>query len=362
MKTFLLFVALICATTMATPLPPTTASGEPLSAFLASLKQGLENLLAMVNRFENGQSTQIDQSIPRILVVTGYGDSMKQTQLWPKPESQCALHDFPLEVSGAVGFWTAQGPTVCGGYDGEKTSNKCFLYKENQWTPWTNMGTVRWGASAIQINPNQALIIGGKDENGNRLKSTELISSSGSEEMTDFPVKIVGHCSFKINATHAIVTGGDQDRSISTPNTWYVDLTTTRVTPGPTMKTGRRTHGCTTFQHGTKSFGIVSGGYNYYGDGKLDSTEMIELDQESPEWTEGPKLPRKLVDLTLVQTTQGTFALGGSDGSNRRNEVLQLDCPGDQISSCQWKEVGNLQFARYLHVSIPIPESYDICN
>merc|ERR1719281_1027569 len=132
------------------------------------------------------------------------------------------------------------------------------------------------------MNPNQAFIIGGYDENRNSLKTTELISSSGSEEMTDFPVTIYVHCSFKINATHGIVTGGYQDRSIS-PITWYVDLTTTRVTPGPTMKTGRRDHGCATVQHGTKSYGIVSGGY----DGRyLDTTEMIDLDQDSPTWTE----------------------------------------------------------------------------
>merc|ERR1712062_429225 len=143
-------------------------------------------------------------------------------------------------------------------------------------------------------------------------------------------------------------------------NTWYVDLTTTRVTPGPTMKTGRLDHGCSLFQHGTKSYGIISGGND--GSDWLDSTEIINFDQESPSWTEGPKLPRKLTGLTLVQTSQGTYAMGGWDGSNDRTEVLQLDCPGDQISSCQWKEVGNLQFARLDHVSIPIPESYDICN
>merc|ERR1711862_989865 len=354
----------ICATTMATPLPPTTASGEPLSAFLASLKQGLENLLAMVNRFENGQSTQIDQSIPRILVVGGIGEVSKQTQLWPKPDYQCTLQDFPLEVSGAVGFWTAQGPTVCGGRRG---GNKCFFYsKEHQWMPWTNMGTARQDASALQINPNQALIIGGNDENLDDLKTTELISSSGSEEGIKFPVTIRGHCSFKINATHGIVTGGIQDgEKVSlfkmSGNTWYVDLTTTRVTPGPTMKTGRfyhGYHGCATFQHGTKSYGIVAGGY------EEDSSEMIALDQESPEWTEGPKLPRGLHSLTLVQTSQGTYSMGGVGvgDSNYRNEVLQLDCPGDQISSCQWKPVGNLEFARYGHVSIPIPEYYDICN
>ena len=56
--------------------------------------------------------------------------------------------------------------------------------------PWTNMRTARKYASALQINPNQALIIGGYDENGNDLKTTELISSSGSEAGKDFPVTI----------------------------------------------------------------------------------------------------------------------------------------------------------------------------
>jgi len=357
MKTFLLFVALICATTMATPLPPTTASEEPLSAFLGSLKQALENLLAMVNRFENGQSTQTNQSIPRILVVSGDGDSMKQTQLWPKPDYQCTLQDFPLEVSGAVGFWTAQGPTVCGGL----REKRCFFYsKEHQWMPWTNMGTARHQASALQINPNQALIIGGADDNWDDLKTTELISSSGSEARKDFPVTIAYHCSFTINSTHGMVAGGYQD--VSSSSTWFVDLTTTRVTPGPTMKTGRTYHGCSVFQHGAKSYGIISGGQ--YGSDRLDSTEIIDFDQESPSWTEGPKLPRKLDGLTLVQTSQGTYAMGGDDsGGNDRNEVLQLDCPGDQISSCQWLEMPEkLDFARSGHVSIPLPDSYEICN
>ena len=160
--------------------------------------------------------------------------------------------------------------------------------------PWTNMGTARYYASALQINPNQAFIIGGYDENGNRLKTTELISSSGSEEGKDFPVRIVDHCSFPFNATHGMVTGGFQDGSTSA-NTWFVDLATTRVTPGPTMKTGRRYHGCSLFQHGTKSFGIVAGGHN--SGGYLDSSEMIELDQESPEWTEGMQDKSKIVYL-----------------------------------------------------------------
>merc|ERR1712241_40652 len=155
-----------------------------------------KNLLAIVQRFENEQSTQIDHPMPRILVVTGSGYFRKQMELWPKTDSQCTLQDFPFKVHGAVGFWTAQGPTVCGG-NAYGVSNKCFIFKNKQWMPWTNMGTARGYASALQINPNQALIIGGKDKNWNDLKTTELISSSGSEEGIDFPEKIVGHCSFK---------------------------------------------------------------------------------------------------------------------------------------------------------------------
>ena len=63
-------------------------------------------------------------------------------------------------------------------------------------------------------------------------------------------------------------------------------------------------------------------------------------------------------------TSQGTYAMGGDDeDDNERNEVLQLDCPGDQIQSCQWQEMPEkLEVGRFDHVSLSLPESYDICN
>ena len=48
----------------------------------------------------------------------------------------------------------------------------------------------------------------------------------------------------------------------------------------------RRDHGCSTFKLGTKTYGIVAGGY-HEDRGYLDSAEIIDLDQESPTWTEG---------------------------------------------------------------------------
>merc|ERR1711860_317863 len=300
LKMVKLFLTLALAMSVASqPLDTVATSGAATlsTQFFNWVQMGFEAFLVWARQgFGLNTDEENTTARPRILVVTGYRNRgyTKKTEVWPKPESQCTLPDFPLGVSGAVGFWTAQGPMVCGG-DGE---DKCFLYKNHQWMPSTNMGTQRTWASAVQINSNQAIIIGGcYDENRNDLKSTELITSTGSEEGEDFPVTIKYHCSFKINSTHALVTGGDQDESRSA-STWFVDLTTTTVTPGPKMTSARVDHACSTLQLGRKTFGVVAGGREYTN--YLDSTEWIDLKEDSPTWTEGPKLPRRLEGLTLV--------------------------------------------------------------
>ena len=219
-------------------------------------------------------------------------------EIWSQEKTQCSVPDFPLEVDGAVGFWTEEGPTVCGG-GAYSINNQCYFFnnRQRQWMPWTTLKEERRiGASAIQIDRNTALIIGGGSSGGNRNhhNSTEILSSSGSIE-GEFPVTIKGHCTFKINSTHGLITGGRQNEKYST-STWYVDLTTTTFTPGPEMLMRRWYHGCATFQMGDKTYGIVSGGNRDPEPGssiprsygvQLDSTEIIELDQRSPTWTEG---------------------------------------------------------------------------
>ena len=68
--------------------------------------------------------------------------------------------------------------------------------------------------------------------------------------------------------------------------------------------------------------------------------------------------------LTLVETGQGVLAMGGWDENyDERIEILKLDCPDDKITNCHWQEMEQkLEKGRRFHVSIPIPESYDICN
>ena len=72
----------------------------------------------------------------------------------------------------------------------------------------------------------------------------------------------------------------------------------------------------------------------------------------------------------LVETSLGTYAMGGRTfdagelyTGEYRSEVLKLECPGDQIQSCQWQKMSEkLEVGRYAHVAISLPDTYDICN
>ena len=201
------------------------------------------------------------------------------------PNTICTLQeDFPLEVYGAVGFNTPLGPAYCGGKK-ENYNKQCFIFNsDHEWIPWVDMTSPRVFAAAIQANEHQTMILGGFGPDFINLKSSELIeleSSLGPE----LQVTIYRHCILKINATFGLITGGLQDSSSSfSAATWYLDLQSFDITPGPRMQISRAAHGCATFHLGSKTYGIVSGGYN----GKtLDSTEVINMNEINPTWIFG---------------------------------------------------------------------------
>ena len=79
-------------------------------------------------------------------------------------------------------------------------------------------------------------------------------------------------------------------------------------------------------------------------------------------------MPRIRTGLALVETSLGILAIGGrgrdgNDFPDYLSEVLKLECQNDQIQSCGWEEMEQkLEVGRGFHVSIPLPESYDVCN
>ena len=208
------------------------------------------------------------------------------------PNSICTLkNDVPLKVYGPVGFNTPLGPAFCGGTKSreENYNKQCFIFNsDNEWIPWVDMTTPRVFAAAIQVNETQTMLLGGFGQGVVPFRSSELIdleSSLGQMHSLKSPVTLYRHCILKINATFGLITGGLQDSSSSfSAATWYLDLQSFDITPGPRMQISRAAHGCATFHLGSKTYGIVSGGYN----GKtLDSTEVINMNEINPTWIFG---------------------------------------------------------------------------
>lgn len=164
-----------------------------------------------------------------------------------------------------------------------------------------------------------------------------------------------------INTTTAFITGG-YTGSYSR-ETYFIDINNWRWTKGPQMEEARSRHGCALFRHIDKNYAVVAGGYNGNG---LSSTEILDLDSGTLEWTKGPELPVNMYKFPLVSTSQGIMAVGGSDWTNYRSkdEILQLICQdGQDPNQCQWQEYPKkLDVARWEHVVIPLPASYEICN
>ena len=208
------------------------------------------------------------------------------------PNSICTLKDdVPIEVYGAVGFNTPLGPAFCGGKK-ENYNKQCFIFNsDNEWIPWVDMTTPRVFAAAIQANEHQTLLLGGFGQDGSDvpLKSSELIeleSSLGPMDSLKSQATMWRHCIIKINATFGLITGGVHNSHYCAA-TWYLDLQSFDISPGPRMQNSRVAHGCATFHLGSKTYGIVSGGFN--NGREIDSTEFIEFNVENPSWIDGKK-------------------------------------------------------------------------
>ena len=219
-----------------------------------------------------------------MLVVSGFpwesGQKVELIDLG-RPNIICDIPDFPIQVTGAVGFNSINGPTICGGRKSDGTvTNECNnLNSDHQWESLTNMTTRRARASVTQTNSDKVLFIGGlNEETKTELKSIEILGSSGSYASEDLQFTIAYHCTLKINATTALICGGVQDGHIDSDATWFLNLFTFKISPGPKLQTGRQYHGCANLNLGGKNYGIIAGGWQFKPNQKFfDTTEILDL-------------------------------------------------------------------------------------
>jgi len=318
----------------------------------------------LLNLFNLNSSVSI--SVSKLLILTGFpSDEAKKIEVvdLQNPQNSCSfLEEFPARLNRAVGGFTKDGPLLCGGvnYDTRSKSNACFTIKDAKFQEAdVKLQTKRNVASAVVLPNGELWIQGGEDGNYNRLSTSETMSLQGSQNGMELEKEIYGHCSMMINATTAFITGGETG-SVSR-ETYFIDIQNWKLTKGPQMEEAREYHGCAVFMHNYKNYAVVAGGGPY-----LSSTEILDLNSLTMEWTKGPDLPIKMYHFPLVSTSQGIMAVGGWVRTNGRykDEILQLICQdGQDPNQCQWQEYPKkLDVARSVHVVIPLPVSYEICN
>jgi len=344
-----------------------TSGGVSLSTQLWNWGQAaFEALVALVVKAFEPVEPSRDETMPKLLILTGSPSRQaKKIEVvdLQNPQNSCSLpEEFPTGLAYATGGFTKDGPLLCGGWS---RSNACFTIKDAKFQETdVKLQIERESASAVVLPNGELWIQGGWDGNDNKLSTSETLSFSGSQPGMELEKGISGHCSMMINATTAFITGGYTGWRSYSRETYFIDIHNWRWTKGPQMEEARSGHGCALFRHNDKNYAVVAGGYKRYGG--LSSTEILDLDSGTLEWTKGPELPIKMSNFPLVSTSQGIMAVGGWDVTNRRNkdEILNLKCQdGQDPNQCQWQEYPKkLDVARYDHVVIPLPASYEICN
>ena len=130
-------------------------------------------------------------------------------------------------------------------------------------------------------------IVGGNDERGNDVDTTEIWSNNQSQPHVRLPEGLSGHCLTSLNNTHLLLTGGNPTTAAA-----YLYSEQDGFTRIEDMKTARYGHGCSVINDNTV---IVAGGRDNYKD--ISSTEYLDLN--SFKWVEGPELPEALLAQIL---------------------------------------------------------------
>jgi len=293
----------------------------------------------------------------KFLIVGGYGnrqDDKKYDILCTNTfKVEQSAEDFDTKYS--TGFNTALGPTICGGQFDLATTTLCHVYSETSKT-WQSSDLAltgkRQNAAVIQVNRDKALLIGG--ENYFHLKSIETMTSSGSTlAQTDLPFSFSFGCAVKVNDTHGLIIGGQQDKTTSAA-THYINLNTLETTPGPQLIQKRAYFGCAASNDQV----VVAGGVGADSDrdsDKLGMTEILDLTMSNAAWVMGPPLPVQVKKPSLVASNKGILAIGGRGPNvSDQKSILRLSC--NNGANCQWIKEAELKgkYGRYWFNAIPI--------
>ena len=204
-----------------------------------------------------------------------------------------SMQNFPREISYAMGGLLNNQLVICGGTTTGTSSGATYncqrLGNSGQWSLFGGgLIFARYFGSlaTVTIQGEDFLwITAGKDSSQNLLKSTELVSSSGSVTFgTNLPEKRANHCMVVIN-NHAIIIGGSPSKNVGRSVLIFDRASSNDFSHknGPSLNKKRYWHACSTMvspAHGGRTVAVVAGGE---GDGP-DTAEILDYTMSGSTW------------------------------------------------------------------------------
>ncbi len=270
--------------------------------------------------------------------------------------------NFPARVYTAIGGLGFKGmPIICGGYQNDVRSNKCFSLENNKWVSSASMNSIRSSAAATQLKDGKLLVTGGIDDSV-LLNSAEMLTEEGWESnIPSLPVNIYRHCMVTVNSTTVMAIGGVQNGQNS-GKTFYFTFGEESWTEGPELKNKRGYHSCGKIRRNKESqeMSIIVAGGDDGGSSYLSSVEI--LDEGSNEWQTGPELPFGISFSQMVEDQNGgvVFIGGYSSLVGRRDTLYQLPHGGEDVVWTKMEQ--KMKTVRYKQTAFLVPDDLVDCS
>ncbi len=300
----------------------------------------------------------------KLLICGGYPniDTCEVINLASSASTCTNPPNFPAKVKEAIGGLGFKGnPIICGGYQNDDDSYKCYSLENNKWVFSAGMTTIRSVAAAAQLKDGKILVTGGFDGSGSYLKSAEMLTEEGWESnIPSLPVIMTRHCMVTVNATTVMAIGGYQNGHYS-GKTFYFTFGEESWTEGPELKNKRVWHSCGKIRRNKESQEmsiVVAGGYD--GSSYLSSVEI--LDEGSNEWQTGPELPFGIHYSHMVEDQNGGVVLIGGYSSSVSYLDTLYQLPHGGLDAVWTKMEQKMKTGRRQHTAFLVPDNLVDCS
>ena len=232
------------------------------------------------------------------MVAGGRINPMKTEIIDVSNPTKLCISDDELPVSsahyvGGTGGMLGTIPVICGGGLGMGrygAINNCLQYGRSQ---KIMLKSRRSTHSSVGLNNSMLWIMGGLDDFGQPIDSTEFVTTEGAVNGPKLPERVADHCSvhFPGNGNVYLIGGHSLsgNHNGNTNKVWVANPSNGfTFTQGPSLMTTRRYHSCGTMSSGTKKIIVAAGGMGNSLDAGGELLASVEiLDPLRNQWIAG---------------------------------------------------------------------------